>query len=122
MAGFTQTEQQATLNARFPSTGGTDYVGYSTNGSTQFAGIARTAVGATNWAAATAATPSVKANTGVVTSAASTIAGTVAYFAIFTASTGGTQRLDWTPLAIARTVAVGDWLTFAAGQLAITLD
>lgn len=44
MAGLTQTEQQATLDARFPTTGGTDY---SANGTSETASLARTAIGAT---------------------------------------------------------------------------
>ena len=33
MAGLTNAESVATLDARFPTTGGTDYIAYSTNGS-----------------------------------------------------------------------------------------
>ena len=33
MAGLTNGESQSTLDARFPTTGGTDHVAYSTNGS-----------------------------------------------------------------------------------------
>jgi hypothetical protein len=121
MAGLTTTEAQATLDARFPTTGGTDYIAYSTNGTTEFAGLARTAVGATGWAAATAADPSVKANSGTLTSAAATSGGTVTHFAVFTASTAGTQRTDWTLLTTARTVATGDQLQWAVGALAVTL-
>ncbi len=47
MAGLTQTEQQATLDARFPTTGGTDYIAYSANGTSETASLARTAIGAT---------------------------------------------------------------------------
>lgn len=122
MAGLTQTEQQATLDARFPTTGATDYVAYSTNGTSEFASLARTAVGATNWAAATAATPSVKANTAAITSAAASGSGTITHFAIFSASTGGTQRTDWTALSASRAVVSGDTLTWAAGALQVTLD
>jgi hypothetical protein len=111
VAGLTNAESQATLDARFPTSGGTDYVAYSTNGSSEFAGLARTAVGATGWAAATSADPSVKANGTALTSAAASSGGTVTYYAIFTASSGGTQRTDWTALTASRTVAIGDQLT-----------
>lgn len=121
MTGLTNVESQATLDARFPTTGGTDYLAYSTDGTTEFAGITRTAIGATGWAAATNADPSVKANANALTSAAATAGGTVSHFAIFTASTGGTQRTDWTALTSARTVAVGDQLTWAVGAAQITL-
>jgi len=121
MAGLTTTESQATLDARFPTTGGGDFIAYSTNGTTEFAGLARTAIGATGWAAATAADPSVKANANALTSAAASSAGTVSHFAIYSASTAGTQRVDWTALSASRTVATGDQLTHAVGAIAVTL-
>jgi hypothetical protein len=122
MAGLTNAESQATLDARFPTTGGTDYIAYSTNGTSEFANLARTAIGATGWAAATSADPSVKANANALTSAAVTTAGgTITHFAIFSASTAGTQRTDWTPLASSRTVAVGDTLSWAVGACQVTL-
>ena len=121
MAGLTTTESQATLDARFPTTGGTDYIAWSVNGTSEFAGLARTAVGATGWAAATAADPSVKANSGTLTTAAATAGGTVSHFAVFSASTGGTQRVDWTALDTARAILTGDQLQAAAGALKVTL-
>lgn len=121
MAGLTTAESQATLDARFPVTGGGDYVAWSINGTSEFAGLARTAVGATGWAAATAADPSVKANASALTTAAATSAGTVSHFAVYSASTAGTQRTDWTTLAAAKTVAIGDQLSAAVGAIAITL-
>ena len=121
MAGLTTTEAQATLDARFPTSGATDHIAYSTNGSTEFASMARTAIGATGWAAATAADPSVKANANALTSAAASGAGTVTHFAIYSASTAGTQRVDWTTFAASRVVAIGDQLTHAIGAIAITL-
>lgn len=121
MAGLTNAEAQATLDARFPTTGGTDHIAYSTNGTSEFAGLARTAVGATGWAAATAADPSVKSNANVLTSAAATSAGTVTHFAVYSASTAGTQRTDWTALTTSRTLAIGDQLQWAIGDLDVTL-
>lgn len=121
MAGLTNTESQATLDARFPTTGGTDYIAYSVDGTSEFAGLARTAVGATGWAAATAADPSVKANAGVLTSAAATSGGTVTSFAVYSASTAGTQRTDWQALTTSRAILTGDQLQWAAGALQITL-
>lgn len=122
MAGLTQTEQQATLDARFPTTGGTDHVAYSANGTSETASLARTAIGATGWAAATAATPSVKANANALTSPAASGAVTVTHFAIYSASTSGTQRTDWQALASSRTLATGDQLTHAIGLIQVTLD
>lgn len=121
MPGLTNAESATTLDLRFPTTGATDFVAWSTNGTTEFASLARTSVGATGWAAATVADPSVKANSGTLTTAAASSAGTVSHFAIFTASTGGTQRTDWTALGTARAVITGDQLQFAAGALQVTL-
>ena len=121
MAGLTTTESQATLDARFPTTGATDHIAYSTNGTTEFAGLARTAIGATGWAAATAADPSVKANANALTSAAASSGGTVSHFAIYSASTAGTQRVDWTALSASRTLTTGDQLTHAIGSISVTL-
>lgn len=121
MAGFTNAESQATLDARFPTTGATDHIAYSVNGTSEFAGMARTAVGATGWAAATAADPSVKANGAALTSATASAAGTISHFAIFSASTGGTQRTDWTALTASKTVAVGETVSWAVGDCRVTL-
>lgn len=122
MAGLSQAEQVTTLDARFPTSGATDHIAYSVNGTAEWSGLARTAVGATGWAAATAATPSVKANSAALTSAAATAAGTVTHFAIFSAATGGTQRTDWTAFSESKALGVGDRATHAVGAIVITLD
>jgi hypothetical protein len=122
MAGMTQGEAQATLDQRFPTTGGTDYVAYSANGTSETANLARTAVGATGWAAATAAQPSVKANAALLTTAAASGAVVVTHFAIYSAVTGGTQRTDWTALAASKSLGIGDKGEFAIGALQVTLD
>jgi hypothetical protein len=122
MAGLTQSEQQATLDARFPTTGGTDHIAYSANGTSETGSLARTAIGATGWAAATAATPSVKANANVLTSATASGAVTVSHFAIYSASTAGTQRTDWQALGASKTLAIGDQVQWAVGTCQVTLD
>jgi hypothetical protein len=45
----------------------------------------------------------------------------VTSFAIFSAVTAGTQRTDWTLLAAARVLAIGDKLQHAIGAIAVTL-
>lgn len=122
MAGLSQVEQVATLDARFPTSGATDHIGYSINGTSEWSGLVRTPVGATGWAAATNATPSRKANAALLTSAAATAAGTVSHFAVFSASTGGTQRTDWQAFAEAKPLGVGDKVTHAINAIGITLD
>lgn len=120
--GLTITESQATLDARFPTTGGTDYIAYSVNGTSEWANLARTAIGATGWSAATAADPSVKQNANVLTSGTvATGGGTVTHFAIYSAVTGGTQRTDWQALTVSRVLSVGDSLQWAVNACQITL-
>lgn len=122
MAGFTNAEAAATLDVRFPTTGAGDYIAYSVNGSSEWANLARTAIGATGWSSATVADPSVKANANVLTSAAVTTAGgTVSHFAVYSAVSAGTQRTDWTALTVSRALSVGDSLQWAASALQITL-
>jgi len=126
MPGLTATEAQATLDARFPTTGAGDYIAYSANGTSETASLARTAIGATGWAAATAADPSVKANGTILTSAAASAGVTVSHWCVYSASTAGTQRTDWQTIDVAgtptpRTLAVGDQLQWAVGTAKITL-
>lgn len=122
MAGFTQAYQQSLLDYAFPTSAATDHIAYSTNGTSEFAGLARTAVGATGWAAATAATPSVKANSAQLTSAAASSGGTVTHFAIYSASTAGTQKTDWQALGASKVLGIGDQVQWAIGALQVTLD
>jgi hypothetical protein len=115
--------QQQALDNVHPTSGGTDHIAYSTDGTSEFGGLARTAIGATGWALATAATPSVKANNAGLTSAAATGAGVVTHWAIYSASTSGTQKTDWTAFTNgSKTLAVGDSITWASGAAAVTLD
>ena len=121
MAGLTNAESAATLDARFPTTGATDHIAWSANGTSETGSLARTAIGATGWASATNADPSVKANANALTSAAASAGVTVTHFAVYSASSGGTQRTDWTALAASRALSTGDQLTVAVGALSITL-
>lgn len=121
MAGLVNSESAAALDNRFPTSGATDWIAYSANGTSETANLARTAIGATGWAAATNADPSVKANNAVLTSAAATGAVTVSHFAIFTASTAGTQRTDWQALGASKVLASGDKVEWAIGACQVTL-
>lgn len=122
MAGLTQARQQAILDTEFPTSASTDHIAYSANGTSETGSLARTAIGATGWAAATAASPSVKANNAALTSAAASAGVTVTHFAVYSASTSGTQKTDWTALASSRTLVTGDQLTWAISALQVTLD
>ena len=122
MAGFTQAYQQTLLDYAFPTSASTDHVAYSANGTSEFASLARTAIGATGWATATAATPSVKANNAQLTSAAASGAGTITHFAIYSASSAGTQKTDWTALSASKVLGIGDQVQWAIGALQVTLD
>jgi hypothetical protein len=120
--GLTNAESATTLDLRFPTTGGGDYIAYSTNGTSEWANLARTAIGATGWAAATVADPAVKANANVLTSATVvTAGGTATHFAIYSAVSAGVQRTDWQALTASRILAVGDSLQWAVGACAISL-
>jgi hypothetical protein len=121
MAGITNAESATTLDLRFPTTGGTDYIAYSADGTSETASLARTSVGGTGWAAATVADPSVKANATALTSAAASGTVTVSHFAIFSASTGGTRRTDWTALTASKSLTAGDQLLWGIGTLQVTL-
>lgn len=123
MPGFTQAYQQTVLNWAFPTASATDFIAYSTNGTSEATTVmARTSVGAAGWASATNATPSVKANNTALTSAAAIGAGTITHFAIYDASTAGNQKTDWQALASSRAVVAGDTLQWAVGALQVTLD
>lgn len=121
MAGLTNGEAQSTLDARFPTTGGTDYIAWSANGTSETGSMARTAIGATGWSAATAADPSVKANANALTTAAASAGVTISHFAIYNASTAGTQRTDWTALTTARVLVTSDTAPIAVGGISVTL-
>lgn len=121
MAGWTQAEQQAVLDQRFPVTGATTHIAYSADGAAEVTAVARTAIGANGWAPATAATPSVKANSSALTSAAANAPVTVTHVALFSAATGGTQITEWVAIT-ARVLTVGDVITWAPGAVAFTLD
>lgn len=126
MAGLTQAYQQTVLDnaVLFPTSGATDHIAYSTNGTSENTSVitARTPIGATGWAAATAATPSVKANNAVITSAPAAAGGTITHVAIFSALSGGTQKTDWQALSSSKVLAISDVIQFAIGQIAVTLD
>lgn len=122
MAGLTNFASKTALDSLFPVTGGTNYIAYSTNGTSEATTVmSRTAIGATGWAAATSADPSVKSNANALTSATAASGGTITHFAVYDASTAGNQMTDWTALSSSRTVATGDQLTWAVGALTITL-
>ena len=122
MAGVTQAEAVAILDARFPTSGSTDHIAWSENGTSESANLARTAIGATGWAGATAATPSVKSNANALETAAATGACTISHYAVVSASVAGTQRTDWTALGASQALGVGDKISLDVGALDITLD
>ena len=121
MAGLTTAEAQAALDFLFPTSGASDFIAYSTDGTTETGILARTAIGATGWAAATAADPSVKANGSILTTATATGAGAITHFRVMTESSGGAARTDWTALTASKTLAIGDSATWAVGALKVTL-
>lgn len=122
MAGYTQEFQQTVLDWAHPVTGNGDHIAYSADGTSETDVVARTPIGATGWAAATAASPSVKANSEALTSAAATGEATITHFAVYSALTEGVQKTEWTALDAAKTVTTSDQLTWSVGAARITLD
>lgn len=119
MAGLTQARQQAILDAEFVAG---DYYMFSANGTSESASVPRIPVG--SWSAATAASPSSKANSGALVGGAVTGAVTISHWAVISASSGGTQKTDWHPVngGTPKAYAIGEQPTVAAGALAVTLD
>lgn len=123
MAGLTTALQQQVLDDVFPVAASTDHIAYSDDGVAEFAGLARTAVGAAGWDAATGATPSVKQNNAELVSADATGAGTVTHWAVYDAAAAGVQKTDWTAFTNGpKVLAIGDSITWAAGSADITCD
>lgn len=112
---YTQAGQQFILDAAFPTGSTAHAVAWSVNGTSQWAGLTRTAIG--SYAAATATNPSWKSNASKLTTDASTAAGAVSHYATFTAASGGTQLSVWKPLTSPVQVALGGKLEVAAGDL-----
>lgn len=119
---LTQLTDQDILDHRFPTTGASSYIGYSEDGSTESSLIARTGVGSTGWAAATAAVPSVKANGVTLISAASSGAGTVTAFAVFDAASAGNRLTNWTFLDEELPVVAGSAIAWDVGAARITIS
>lgn len=119
MAGFTDAYELVVLDDAFDNT---DYIAYSENGSSETSNLARTSIG--TWAAGTNVSGTgTKANAGALESAAATGNATITHFAVFSASTSGTQKTDWTALTGgSKALTTGDKLSIASGALAVTLD
>ncbi len=62
-----------------------------------------------------------KANANALTTAAASSGATITHFAIYSASTAGTQKTDWQALTASRAVSTGDQLTVAIASCAVTL-
>ena len=62
-----------------------------------------------------------KCNLYVIKAMSCTMSMSILYFAIYSASTGGTQRTDWQALGAPRALTAGDKLEWAPGALDITL-
>src|SRR4051812_27810571 len=97
MALFMAALAVSILDAQFADT---DYIAWSVNGTSESANLARTAIkpSATGWSAAVSGTPSTKNNGASLTTAGNSAGGniTVTHAAIYSASSGGTQKTPWT--------------------------
>lgn len=122
MTAYSPAAAAAAQDFTFPTSGSTDHVAFSENGTTESSSIARAAVGATGWSAATVANPSVKTNGSVITSPAASGSGTITHFAVFSAASSGVQKTVWISLDESKTVSPGDRLEFDTSELVINLD
>lgn len=127
MAGLTVAGQQATCDyivAQAPYIALCTTVPTDTAAGTEaaYTGYARKLTAAGDWAAATAAVPSVKSNSATVSFAQCT-GGTanVTHFELWTAATGGV-RWGWGALNAALAVSSGITPSFSPGQLTVTVD
>lgn len=95
------------------------HIGYSTNGTSETSILARTAVSTLGgWTTPSAANPYEPSNASAGESAEATGGGTITHFAVFTASTGGTQLTEWIPVTDPDPVLVtGGKLSIAANAL-----
>lgn len=133
MAGLSQYAQQELLDhllkvgAYTPPTH--IYVGLFTaapsdvGGGTEVSGVDYARVQHDSWNAASAASPSVADNNGVVQFAnpGSGGWGTVTHFGLFDALTAG-NLLGWAALTVQKTINEGDDVSFPSGDLDVTLD
>ena len=119
MAGYTSAYEKTILDAQHLAST-SQFVAWSINGTSETSIMARTAI--TAYSPASGGSPSIKANANALTTAAATGSGTITHFAVWSASSGGTQITDWHALASSRTVTTGDTLTIAVGAIQITLD
>ena len=114
--GLSTVGQQRALDACFLAAG-SHKIEFSTDGSAKFAGVADTVI---SWSAATAATPSVTTHASALLTAAFTAGGAITHWRAV--APDGQALTDWTPLATARSFAVGDRAELAAQALQVTLD
>jgi hypothetical protein len=133
MAGFSRYLQQELLD-HFLKTGAYTppthvYVALftaapsDTGGGTECTGTGYVRVICDVWNAATAASPSVADNTGIIDfgSAGAGDWGTITHLGLFDALTG-VNLLGWVALTTPKTINNGDPVTFPAGALDVSLD
>jgi hypothetical protein len=133
MAGFSRYLQQKVLDHVLKTAAYTQpthvYVGLftaapsDTGGGTECAGTGYARIICDAWNAATAASPSLADNTGIINfgNAGAGDWGTITHLGVFDALTG-VNLLGWVALTTPKTINSGDPVTFPAGALDITLD
>lgn len=103
--------------ATVPADDGTGFTEVSTSGTA----YARQATSGATWNAATGAAPATKSNGVTITFPQATASwGSVGYFGLFTAASGGTPQI-WGPLTTPISVGSGSTASFAAGALVARL-
>ena len=97
----------------------TTHIGWSENGTTETAKVARTAA---TFAAASTADPSVAQLSAAIESAGASSGGTITHRAGFDASTDGNQTTTWVPLSSPVVLGAGGKITMAAADCTESLD
>jgi hypothetical protein len=133
MAGFSRYLQQEVLDHIFKTGAWTApthiYVALmtatpsDTGGGTECAGTGYAREICDTWDAATAASPSLVHNTGIIDfgSAGGADWGIITHVALYDDPTAG-NLLGWVALSVSKTINNGDPVTFPAGALDVTLD
>lgn len=133
MAGFSQYTQQKLIDHLLKTAAFTVptniYVALyttpptDTGGGTEESGTGYSRVVCNSWNAATAATPSVATNSGIVSygNAGGSNWATVSGFGLFDTVSGG-NLLGWATVTTPKTINSGDAVSFAAGAIQVTLD
>jgi hypothetical protein len=127
MAGFSRYLQRSVLDHVFKTQSYTAptniYVALFNTGPTECTGTDYAREVCNIWGAASDADPSVIQNTNAINFGTGAVNwGVITHFALYDDITGGNLLADITLLASPKTIGAGDPVSFAIGDLVVTLD